>query len=99
MAKLRTVALNLLRLAGFQSITAGLQAVMPDITTLLAMAMRQPEPTPFCNLEPALEGEGLRTIQALLGHSDENIITVDTRVLNPGSADVKSPVELLRARR
>ena len=38
MATLRTAALNLLRLTGFQSIRAGLQAVMDDITALLAMA-------------------------------------------------------------
>ncbi len=38
MATLRTAAMNLLRLAGFQSIRAGLQAVMHDITALLAMA-------------------------------------------------------------
>lgn len=46
MATLRTAALNLLRLAGFQSIRAGMQAVMHDITTLLAMARRQPQPGP-----------------------------------------------------
>jgi len=46
MATLRTAALNLLRLAGFQSIRAGMQAVMHDITALLAMAMRQPEHNP-----------------------------------------------------
>jgi hypothetical protein len=45
-ATLRTAALNLLRLAGFQSIRAGMQAVMHDITALLAMAMRQSEPSP-----------------------------------------------------
>jgi hypothetical protein len=44
MATLRTAALNLLRLAGFQSIRAGLQAVMHDITALLAMARRRLEP-------------------------------------------------------
>jgi len=44
MAILRTAALNLLRLAGFQSIRTGLQAVMHDITALLAMAMRSPNP-------------------------------------------------------
>jgi predicted transposase YbfD/YdcC len=44
MATLRTAALNLIRLAGFQSIRAGMQAVMHDITTLLAMALRQPRP-------------------------------------------------------
>jgi hypothetical protein len=44
MATLRTAAMNLLRLAGFRSIRAGLQAVMHDITALLAMAMRQPKP-------------------------------------------------------
>ncbi|MFN6337514.1 MAG: transposase family protein [Cyanobacteriota bacterium] len=43
---LRTAALNLLRLTGFQSIRAGMQAVMHDITALLAMAMKQPEPSP-----------------------------------------------------
>ena len=44
MATLRTAALNLLRLAGFRSIRTGLQAVMHDITVLLAMARRQPQP-------------------------------------------------------
>ena len=44
MATLRTAALNLLRLAGFQSIRSGMQTVMHDITALLAMARRQPEP-------------------------------------------------------
>ncbi|WP_255004527.1 hypothetical protein [Cyanobium sp. HWJ4-Hawea] len=42
MGSLRTAALNLLRLAGFESIRTGMQAVMHDITALLAMAMRQP---------------------------------------------------------
>jgi len=46
MATLRTAALNLLRLAGYRSIRTGLQAVMHDITVLLAMARRPPEPTP-----------------------------------------------------
>jgi hypothetical protein len=46
MATLRTAALNLLRLAGFRSIRSGLQAVMHDITALLAMARRRPEPIP-----------------------------------------------------
>lgn len=46
MATLRTAAMNLLRLAGFRSIRNGLQAVMHDITALLAMARRQPESTP-----------------------------------------------------
>ena len=45
MATLRTAALNLLRLAGFQSIRAGMQAVTHDITALLAMARRKPEPS------------------------------------------------------
>ena len=45
MATLRTAALNLLRLAGFQSIRAGMQAVTHDITALLAMAARKPEPS------------------------------------------------------
>ncbi len=44
MAALRTAALNLLRLAGFRSIRAGIQAVMHDIKALLAMARRQPQP-------------------------------------------------------
>jgi len=46
MATLRTAALNLLRLGGFQSIRAGMQAVTHDIATLLAMARRQPKPSP-----------------------------------------------------
>ena len=46
MAALRTAAMNLLRLTGFGSIREGLQAVMHDITALLAMARRQPEPEP-----------------------------------------------------
>ena len=46
MATLRTAAMNLLRLAGFGSIREGLQAVMHDITALLAMARRQPEIDP-----------------------------------------------------
>jgi predicted transposase YbfD/YdcC len=46
MATLRTAAMNLLRLAGFQSIRAGMQAVMHDIKTLLAMARRQPMACP-----------------------------------------------------
>lgn len=41
MATLRTVALNLLRLAGIRSIRAGMQAVMHDITALLAMVIRK----------------------------------------------------------
>jgi len=44
MATLRTAAMNLLRLAGFRSIRAGLQAVMHDIKVLLAMVQRRPEP-------------------------------------------------------
>ena len=43
MASLRTAALNLLRFDGFLSIRAGLQARMHDITTLLGMALRQPQ--------------------------------------------------------
>ena len=44
LATLRTAAMNLLRLEGFQSIRAGMQAVMHDITELLKMALRQPAP-------------------------------------------------------
>jgi hypothetical protein len=44
MATLRTAALNLLRLAGFQSIRAGMPAVMHDITALLAMVRCRPQP-------------------------------------------------------
>ena len=46
MATLRTAALNLLRLGGFRSIRSGMQAVMHDITALLAMARRRPQPKP-----------------------------------------------------
>jgi hypothetical protein len=44
MATLRTAALNLLRLAGFQSIGTGMQEVMHAITALLAMVTRSPNP-------------------------------------------------------
>jgi hypothetical protein len=46
MATLRNAALHLLRLAGFDSILEGLQAVMHDIKALLAMVRQQPEPKP-----------------------------------------------------
>jgi hypothetical protein len=46
MATLRTAAMNLLRLVGFRSIRAGLQAVMHDIKALLTMVRRQPQSTP-----------------------------------------------------
>jgi len=54
MGMLRTAALNLLRLAGFQSIRAGMQAVTHDITTLLAMAMalRQPRTGLILRISP-----------------------------------------------
>ena len=42
MGTLRTAAMNLLRLAGFQSIRAGVQAVMHGIKVLLAMVRRRP---------------------------------------------------------
>jgi hypothetical protein len=42
-ATLRTTGMNLLRLTGFRSIRAGIQAVMHDITALLAMVRRQPQ--------------------------------------------------------
>ena len=44
MATLHTAAMNLLRLAGFQSIRAKLQTVMHAVTALLALEMRRPEP-------------------------------------------------------
>jgi len=46
LATLLTAALNLLRLAGFDSIREGLHAVMHDIRALLAIAMRQPRVKP-----------------------------------------------------
>jgi hypothetical protein len=46
MTALRTPALSLLRLAGFQLIRAGMQAVTHDIATLLTIAMRQPGTNP-----------------------------------------------------
>jgi hypothetical protein len=42
MATLHIATLKLLRLAGFRSIHAGIQAVMHDITALLAMARHRP---------------------------------------------------------
>lgn len=47
MATLRTAAMNLLRLAEFQSIRTGMQTVMHDTTALLEMAMHQPEANRF----------------------------------------------------
>ncbi|MEA5474069.1 hypothetical protein VB716_07510 [Synechococcus sp. CCY9201] len=38
---------NVLRLAGFHSIRADVQAAMHDIKALLAMARRQPQPNPY----------------------------------------------------
>ena len=45
LGSLRTVALNLLRLEGFQSIRAGMQKMSHDITAMLGMARREPQPT------------------------------------------------------
>lgn len=44
MAALRTAALNPLRLVGFQSIRAGKQAVLHNITALVVMARQRPQP-------------------------------------------------------
>ena len=57
MATLRTAALNMLRLAGFQSVRGGMQAVMHDITALLAMARRRPQPIPYLDY-PARSAHG-----------------------------------------
>jgi hypothetical protein len=54
MATLHTAALNLLRVAGFRSIRAGIQAVMHDIAALLAMAQRRQEPDLEQDFESAL---------------------------------------------
>jgi hypothetical protein len=54
MATLGAAALNLLRLAGFRTIRAGVQAVMHDINQLLKMAGRQPEPAPCLHFYSAL---------------------------------------------
>jgi predicted transposase YbfD/YdcC len=43
MGSLRTAALNLLRLSGFESIRSGMQSVMHDIEALMAMARRRPD--------------------------------------------------------
>lgn len=43
-----------------------MQAVMQDIKRLLAMAIRQPEPNPYGNLEAALAPGG---------------VTIDTRII------------------
>jgi hypothetical protein len=59
MASLRTAALNLLTLAGYRSIRAGLQAVMHDIIALLVMARRQPTTTSCLTLnQPYLSRRG-----------------------------------------
>lgn len=59
MATLRTAALDGLRLAGFQSIRSGMQTIKDDITALLAMAKRQPQPSTSRELESALAFGGL----------------------------------------
>ena len=46
MATMRIAALNLLRMAGLQLIRNGMNTVMHDITALLAMARRKPQPKP-----------------------------------------------------
>jgi hypothetical protein len=58
MAMLRTPALNLLRLAGFQSIGAGLQSVLHDILALLAMVRSQELPNLYSVFESALLSHG-----------------------------------------
>jgi hypothetical protein len=45
-AALRTAALHMLRLTGFNSIREGLQAVMHDIKALLVLVRRRPGPRP-----------------------------------------------------
>ena len=45
MATLSSASSNMLSLAGFRSIWAGLQAILYNITPLLAMAQGRPEPT------------------------------------------------------
>ena len=54
MGTLRTAAMNLLRLAGFQSIRADMQAVMHDITALLAMVRRRLQADSCYDFESAL---------------------------------------------
>jgi hypothetical protein len=62
MATLRPAALNLIRLAGFSSIRAGLQTVMHGIRELLAMTMHKTEPEPCWNFESALHGVECRKV-------------------------------------
>ena len=45
MGYLRTVALNLMRLGGFASIRSGMPRMSHDITAMLEMARRRPEPS------------------------------------------------------
>ena len=45
MGYLRTVALNLMRLGGFALIRSGMPRVSHDITAMLEMARRRPEPS------------------------------------------------------
>jgi hypothetical protein len=58
MGSLRTAALNLLRLAGFQSIRSGMQSVMHDIGELMAMARRQPGQEAYEDFKSALDNLG-----------------------------------------
>jgi hypothetical protein len=73
MAELPTAALALLRLAGFRSIRAGLQAVMHDIKALLAVARGQP-----------LEKSALHSEQALLGVLVVHVEKLEPRAIGRG---------------
>jgi site-specific recombinase XerD len=44
-------------------------------------------------------GYDIQTVQALLGHKDVSTTMIATHVLNRGGRGVKSPVDLLEARR
>jgi hypothetical protein len=72
LAPLRTAAMKLLRLGGFRSIRAGIQAVMHDITALLAMVRSRPAKNPCCDFESAL-GTSLEHAAHGLGAADVGV--------------------------
>jgi len=87
LASLRS-AFNLLRLAGFQLIRAGMQAVMHDITALLAMAMRQPQPKMGQDIKSAL---GKTVIPIQLAKTAEELQSAPLPLLLQVNQAIKVP--------
>jgi len=77
MAALRKAALNLLRLDGYQLIGTGIQAVMHDITALLAMVKQQPKHNPFLKFESAMVSTALIHLATGVDHVVSGLRAID----------------------